>query len=110
MPEPCRSKHPTLPGVECCFGLRHTVNYHFGGADDSNGNMGYRWPVTDADKRAREIIETVLFENERDANASRCAVWSVDGATVRARLEREPTAAEMESLDALVRAAIEQMK
>lgn len=42
----CASRHPSL-GFKCVFGFGHEVDYHFGGSNDSNGNMGYRW--TDAD-------------------------------------------------------------
>lgn len=41
----CKAKHPLKSDVYCVFGYGHEVSYHFGGSDDSNGNIGYRWPV-----------------------------------------------------------------
>ena len=50
MSNPCHAPHPIQPGVQCVFGIDHEVNYHFGGANDSNGNVGYRWPVAHAER------------------------------------------------------------
>lgn len=43
--QPCHAQHPERRNVRCVFGYGHAIDYHFGGASDSNGNMGFRWPI-----------------------------------------------------------------
>jgi hypothetical protein len=56
-------------------------------------------------KRQRKAPKEIVNDE-----APRCIVRSVDGTAIRAQFGRDPSPAELDALDALVRATVEQIK